>query len=740
MFLDKMKKKYGINFTKQQAEAILHIDGPTCVLSGPGSGKTTIMVLRTGYLILEKNVKPEKILSITFSKASANDMKKRFMKLFGDKIDSEVKFSTIHSFAFRIVREDAFKKGLNYKILEDYEQRQIIKEIYCKYYDPSTFSDERKDTLLNAIGYVKNMCMKPEKFYDETFEYFVSMYNDYDKFKQENNYVDFDDMLIKCYKLLRDDIKLLEEYRNLYDYIQLDEGQDTSFIQHQIVKLLVKPKNNFFLVADDDQSIYGFRGAFPEAILNFSKNYEGAEIIKMEENFRSSSNIVSLSNKFIKRNKLRMNKELYTNNKEHKNVELIKCDNDFQQVNYIINKLKKLDDYSKAAIIYAKNLSAVPYINALELEGIPFNLRANNYFFNHWIIKDFINFIDFAFSLNDVNKFELIYKKMEAFLPQKIIPYLKECGKNDYDKSVFINLIKYPGFQDFQIENIKRIAWDFELLKKKTPKQAIEFIENDLKYKKYLYKYAEETGFSTDMIDSVLHYLKIIVDEVASIEDIKERIEYLSNISISKQQDKGVTLITMHSSKGLEFDNVFLVDLYDGNIPSKQAIKSYYEEANPKEIEEERRLFYVAMTRAKNELYLLTPEYKFNSRVDQSKFVKEIDHLLHDDKPSAIFAKLNSSLGEKTPARYNKNTTKLVNHNNKKDSKESYKNLMDVSNKYCKIDKNNFKENTKIKHSEFGEGLIIKIQENIISVRFNNGKKRKLSLVQCIKKQAIEII
>lgn len=338
-----------MNLSIEQEEAINHLNGPALVLAVPGAGKTTVLIHRTKELINKHGTNPDRILSITFSKASALDMKDRFMNIFPDLPHNLVKFSTIHAFCFSLIREFSYINKTTYRLIEDDKNQlnkySLLKKIYLDL-NKDYITEEKLDSLLNSIGYIKNMMISPEEFLKNNktdIERFLDIYKIYDDYKRKNNLIDFDDMLTISLEILYDNKYLLDKYRKKYDYFQLDEGQDTSNVQLTIIKLLAHPNNNLFIVADDDQSIYGFRGASPKSLLEFNKNYTNGKLFFMEKNYRSTKNIVSICNKFIKTNKLRYNKEISTDNNYLEPINIVKVKNMIDQYKILMNDLKNQD-------------------------------------------------------------------------------------------------------------------------------------------------------------------------------------------------------------------------------------------------------------------------------------------------------------------------------------------------------------------------------------------------------------
>ncbi len=695
-FFDLLKMKYKIDLNEQQKLAVLHKDGPAIVLAVPGAGKTTVLISRTANLILNYNIKPENILSITFSKASARDMKDRFSSIFGHSVGSKTMFSTIHSFAYSIVRDHAYIAKTSYSLIEgensSTNKATILREIYKKV-NNSFINDDKLEELQSTISYIKNMMLDVESFVrvnNISFNRFEDIYNMYERFKKENNYIDFDDMLTLAYEILQNNPSLLNKYKSKYKYVQIDEGQDTSKIQNEIIKTIVKPNNNLFIVADDDQSIYGFRGAVPEELLDFKKTYPNAKMFYMEENYRSSNNIVYICNEFIKKNTSRYKKNLTTSNPNNRPITIVKVRDEYHQYKYLIDNLLKKQCYYNTAILYRNNLSLIGIVEIFSRYSIPFYVRDSKLnFFNHWVLKDIICFFNVALNPKDKFSFEKIYFKMNRYISKNAINFIFSTSSSE---SVFDLLLEFPGFQYFQLENIRKLSKEFKLLSRKSPYDGILFIEKELEYAGYLKDNCKSLGYSYEGIKSIISNIKLIAKETKSIPEFLEKLERLQkNIDDSKfnKGKNAVHLSTIHSAKGLEFEEVYMIDLVDGEFPSSSTIEAY-EDGNFKPLEEERRLFYVGMTRAKNLLDIITLDSVNNEKVESSRFIKELQEIM---------------------------LTLQENHSRK-----------------------NLKVGCKVIHAKFGKGEVRGINKDKIEILFDNNILKKISLNSCLKNSLLKII
>ena len=617
-----------MKFSLSQDKAIKHVEGPALILAVPGAGKTTVLIHRTANLILKHKVSPERILSITFSRASANDMKRRFNTDFESISSIPIEFSTIHSFCFSLIREYAYINRTTYTLIEDSRnptnKYNLIKQIYLDT-NNQYITEEKLESLLNAIGYIKNMMFTVDEFLKDNktdIENFKTIYNLYESYKRDNNLIDFDDMLTRALEILLNNKYLLDKYRSKYDFVQVDEGQDTSKAQMEIIKLISAPKDNLFIVADDDQSIYGFRGAYPQALFQFKTVYPDAKLFFMEENYRSSKNIVSVSNNFIKKNTLRYFKNISTENPSIEPISIVKFNSIDDEYNYIIDDLKD-KDLSDSCILYRNNLSAIGIMEVFERNNIPFYMRDTNLrFFNHWMIQDIINFMIFAQDTSNIQVYESIYYKKKGYISKKQLNYAKTLN---YNLSVFDRIGDFPGISSFYKKTLRELKLDFKKLSKLSSSQAISFIEYNLEYERYLKENSMKFGYTYDTLKTTLYYLKLIAKNSNSLDDLLNRLKYLQHLcNNSKDTKNAVTLSTIHSAKGLEFSNVYMIDLVDGDFPSTSSIEAS-EKGKYDLIEEERRLFYVGMTRAKHYLTLMTMNRVGDKKVKASRFLLELE-------------------------------------------------------------------------------------------------------------------
>lgn len=616
-----------MKLSSTQMDAINHKDGPALILAVPGSGKTTVIIHRVNRLINQQGVKPERILSITFSKASAKDMDRRYSVAFPHE-KTRPDFSTIHAFCFRIIRDYSRKRRISYRLIEDDRETinkyRIIKDIYLSLYS-SVITEEKLEAFLSYYGYAKNMMIAPEDLLKtkriEGSE-FIQMYRLYEEKKDKNRLLDFDDLLTMSHQLLVDNPKALDYYRKKFDYIQLDEGQDTSKIQLELLKLMAAPKDNIFIVADDDQSIYGFRGAYPQGLLNFKESYPRGKVFYMEKNYRSSRNIVNLSNSFIQQNKSRYVKRVSTENPFSKPVQVTKFRTVEDQYSYILKHIMDLPQ-DKTAVLYRNNLSALGLMNYLEKSNTQFYMRdVKLKFFSHWLVKDVYAFLELAQDGSKVEVFEQIFYKMKGYISRKMINWLK--GRN-IERNVFKELLRYPGMSDFYRKQLLELELDFRKLQKMNPSKALRYIRKQLNYDGYIHENSLRFGYTFEQLKEMLYHMELIAAQTGNYYTFKERMDLLKELMVeSSKKWCNLTLSTVHSAKGLEFDNVFIIDLVDRSFPSAASVEAM-DDGDSSLLEEERRLFYVGMTRAKKSLDLLFYEMLDDRRTDPSGFLSELE-------------------------------------------------------------------------------------------------------------------
>ena len=717
-FFNILKNRYNLDLNEEQKNAVSHKNGPALILAGPGSGKTTVITARVAYLIKATGIKPQNILTLTFNKAAQLEMEKRFNRLYGSNIAERVHFATLHSFCNRVVRDYERMKGRRLHRIEGNDQKinkhQLLKEIYQSI-NNSKINDDELETLINEIGLVKNSLIKDFDGLTFTTKRFQQIYKAYEDYKKINLLIDFDDMLTYAYSILSKYPELLEHYRNRYSYIQVDEGQDLSKIQFEIIRLLSEKHRNLFIVADDDQSIYGFRGAHPRFILDFEKQFRGCSIFRLENNYRSTENIVSLSSRFIKNNKNRYDKNHVTLNEKLTEPEIIRALDQRDQLQFILDKLNsfsrlsdieqntqiKLKTFIKRrkmqiAILYRNNLSSILTADMLNRNGIPFRLRQNRlFFFKHWLVQEVSAFLLFALDPQDVEAFSKIYYRMNRYISKAML----ECAMTgNAGKPVIERIMAGVELKPFQIDGLQQLKLEFSNLAKKPPFNALEYIKNNFKYLESVKEYCSLVGLSYEYISRLFEILQGIAFNCQTIVEFLDRLAELEKLfegSNNWDNNEGIleiTLSTIHSSKGLEYDCVFMIDLINSELPGEKAIEKAAEAKDLSLLEEERRLYYVGMTRARQSLFMIYPTAANGDRLSPSLFLKELAVLLK-------------------------------------------KKLTD-----------GFAEGVIVRHTKFGRGVVVSqyspddlnSHKELIEIKFFNGIVKKLDLMICLENGLLE--
>jgi len=636
-FFERLSRETGVVMNKMQKEAISHPLGPLLLLATPGAGKTTVLNARILYLILRQGVNPENILALTFSKAAAKEMGMRFQQLYGQLIKSRVRFSTIHSFCYTIVRAYFQEKRIAFTLIENeqgiHSKNAVLKRLYEEI-NQTILTEDKLEELANAICFIKNSMISSLEVQnmDTKVKDLGQIYEAYEDYKKNadprNKLIDFDDMLTLSNQILAENPEILLRYQKQFSFVLTDESQDTSIIQNKIIEKVTELSNNLFVVGDDDQSIFGFRSANPKYLLNFKTVHPGARILIMEQNYRSTPEIVKVSNVFISSNRQRYKKAMFTENASEKAIMIRSFEYGYQQLDYIIEELKKKERIGQTAILYRNNISAINLIDHLELAKIPFYVRDSGYkFFNHWVIKDILNFMRFSYSDKNVGILETIYSKFDSYISKQQISYLKS---QDPTKSVFDHLADLPNLPAFRRKNFQELKRQFKKLNAMNPVDALRFIRKELHYDKKLEEFSERVGLSLESFHGILATLETISQGIKTHKDFADRLSYLEQLmceSAEIKDNNAVTLSTLHSAKGLEFESVYMLDLVDGILPNLESIKAA-EKKKTDLLEEERRLFYVGMTRAKKELELLTIENLNDQDVVESQFVGEVREII----------------------------------------------------------------------------------------------------------------
>lgn len=674
------------DLNNKQKEAVVNTDGPMLILAGAGSGKTRVLTTKIAYLIKEKNVNPYNILAITFTNKAANEMKERVEKMLG--ISNQVHISTFHSFGLSIIKMNYEKLGYrnNFTIIDSDDSLSAIKKILKdmdldpKYYNPKI--------IRNRISSAKNELMLPndlEKYIgNEVDEVVCKVYKKYQEKLITNNSLDFDDLLLLPILLFKKYEEVLSHYQERFKYILIDEYQDTNHVQYILTKMLSSKYKNICVVGDPDQSIYGFRGSNYRNILNFEKDYKNTQVILLEQNYRSTSNILNAANDIIKNNKNRKDKSLWTDNSEGEKIVYRRCDDEKDEANYVVKEIKKLiekgEKLEDIAVLYRTNAQSRNIEEVLLRENIPYKVVGSFYFYNRKEIKDLICYLKLIYNPSDdmsltriinVPKRGIGLKTLEnlttkANLLNEGIFNVIESGKELEFKKTILEL--QMKSEDLSLTELVDLILDLSGMRKELESEdtieAESRLENLEEFKSITKSFEDKYGVIS---------LSEFLDEISLVSDVEEH----------KNQTDVVTLMTVHSAKGLEFNNVFIIGLEEGVFPHNMSLYSN------EDIEEERRLCYVAVTRAKKNLTILNSKKRLLYGQDNynppSRFIGEInnEYLKQEENKKNLF----STLKRFTP---NKNT--------------------DVAEEYRPGDK--------VRHEDFGDGVVITVDKSILTIAF----------------------
>lgn len=599
-----------------QLRAIAHLSGPMMVLAGPGSGKTSVIVERTAYLTREGGVSPSSILVVTFSRAAAAEMKERFLA-FTDQERTGVTFGTFHGVFYGILKQ-AYGFGAG-NILSEEEKREILQELILEYGQELSQEGDFLDEVEKEISLVKNERISLRHYYSSCCpdEVFKQIFHGYKRALTERRKLDFDDMLLFCYELFAKRKDILEGWRRKFQYILVDEFQDINRLQYDVIKMLAAPLNNLFIVGDDDQSIYHFRGARPEIMLNFTKDYPKAETVLLNINYRCTENILNTAVRVINHNKKRFKKRLTAFHQAGIPVRCLEFQNTREEYMAVVRGLKKRMEKGErledTAVLFRTNQEAEGLVGALMEYQVPFTMKEQlPNLFRHWICRNMLAYMKIAGGDRSRKIFLEIMNRPNRYIARESLT----------DTMVsFDKLREFYKERDWMCDRITTLETQLRILSSLAPFAAINFIRKAMGYEEYLREYAQYRKIRPEDLLEVLDRIQDSAKEKKSLEEWEDYIrDYTESLKeqAKKQEVKreGVVISTLHAVKGLQYDNVFILNVNEGSIPYKKAV---LKEA----LEEERRLFYVGMTRAKKELTLCYAERQFEKEWEPSRFLEE---------------------------------------------------------------------------------------------------------------------
>lgn len=607
-----------MEYNEVQKKAISHKDGPMMVLAGPGSGKTAVIVKRVLKLIEGYQVSPEQILVITFSKAASIEMKERFFSLCKEK-RYPVQFGTFHAVFFHILRTAYHYNSGN--IVNPILKRRFLEEAIAETSYEVEELGEFVEDVEREISLVKSEGIAIEHYFsvNSPEEIFRSIYRGYEARMRNHRQIDFDDMIVYTYDLLRKRQDILAGWQRKFTYILVDEFQDINRLQYENLKLLAAPENNLFIVGDDDQSIYGFRGAKPDIMLHFPREFVGARQVILNTNYRCTNEILHAAQRLISHNKKRYSKQLTAFRGKGGAVHIVKCKDLLKEKRILTDKI--LEDiqshiaYHEIAVLFRTNQQVASIAGSLLERNIPFVMKEGiPNLFEHFIAKDIIAYIKLGMGERNRAHFLRIANRPKRYMNREVFAETEIS---------FADIYSFFHDKPWMEEYIDRFQEDVIELKFLTPYTAIDYIRKGIGYDDYIREYAAFRGVKAD------DWLEVLDDLQASAKgkkDYEEWFQYIDEYGDKLRQDsekrkdeyvEGVQLLTMHGAKGLEFESVYIADVNEGVTPYRKAVLE-------EEIEEERRMFYVAMTRAKGKLTLFYLEERYNKEVEPSRFLAEI--------------------------------------------------------------------------------------------------------------------
>lgn len=606
-----------MSLNPSQVQAVVHKDGPCMVLAGPGSGKTLTITKRIEYLIGRHHVSPEEILVITFTKAASVEMKERFVRLCGQKA-GPVTFGTFHGIYYGILKW-AYRMNAS-NILSEEQKYQLLKQVIGRM---EIDIDDEKDFLqgiAGEIGNIKNnqILLAEYESLNCSEEVFREIFEQYEKERKRLKKIDFDDMLVLVYELFKKRPDILSMWQRKFRYILIDEFQDINQVQYDVIRMLAAPENNLFIVGDDDQSIYRFRGARPDIMLGFKKDYPDTKEILLDVNYRSTKAIVNGAARVIRHNVNRYPKQIITTNEQGETVHIQEVRHPIEESKYVVSQIQEAKKRgipsSEIAVLFRTNVEARALAETFMEYNMPFRMKERMpNLYEHFIAQDLITYLKMALGDRSRKSFLAIMNRPNRYI-----------GRDSVEGTTisFESLRKFYCDKDWMLDRIDQLEVDFRILKNMAPYGAIQYIRKHIGYDEFLKEYAAFRKINMEDLKEVLREIEERAKAFRTIEEwfthIEEYSEELKRQSQQKETDpEAITFMTMHGSKGLEFDLVFIIGANETITPYKKA-------ETKEEVEEERRMFYVAMTRARKKLIISYTKERNGKSMAQSRFVGEL--------------------------------------------------------------------------------------------------------------------
>lgn len=614
----KKQDRYHLNeiYSEQQRQAIRHVKGSMLVIAGPGSGKTTVITERIKYLIESAGVSPADILVITFTRAAAREMESRFHELIRGR-EYHVRFGTFHSVFFWIIKT-AYNLNSS-DVISDEEKKNVLERILKQMSVQYDNKDDIISSALAQISYVKCDMIDIANYYSKDMpeETFRILYRKLDAELRRMGKIDFDDMMVMCYDLLTKREDILERCRQIFRYVMVDEFQDSNRIQYEILKLLVQPTGNVFVVGDDDQSVYGFRGARPEIMQQFAKDFPNCEKVTLGDNYRCDIKITEAAAGLISKNKNRFQKNLKSQSRANGEVCVLAVKDGNEENQALINEIKKNCakgiPLENQAVLYRTNLQPRRLVYKLDSYNIPYSISDSMpNIFEHFVVRNMLDYMHVAVGDMSRARFLRIVNKPGRYINRDVL--LEDPV--DYDA-----LRWRLRDKDYAVDRLDKMMADLKVIKKLRPYPALNFIRNFVGYDDYLKEYAEYRQMEAGEFFDILDEFAAMIIDMTSFGELFEFVDDYAEV-LKRQKThigtrNGLQLMTMHSAKGLEFDCVYIIDAVEGVTPHKKA-------KSASELEEERRMFYVAMTRARHKLVIFTPGMVAGKVKEKSRYVADI--------------------------------------------------------------------------------------------------------------------
>lgn len=710
MTFEQFREKFNIDMTEQQNEAIHATKGAVLLLAVPGSGKTTVLVTRLGYMIYCQNIAPEAILTMTYTVAAANDMRSRFRSIFGSEMCDRLEFRTINGVCAKILRR--YERASGSRVFDLISDEKELASLVSSIYREATGDFPSESDIKNArmlITYAKNMMLSEREIatLEKQCPRFCEIHRRYCDELRRRRLMDYDDQLVYAHNILQRYPAILSQVQSQYKYICVDEAQDTSRVQHKIIALIAKSSGNLFMVGDEDQSIYGFRAAYPDALVDFQQQYEGARVLLMEQNFRSNAHIVRAANAFIGKNRDRHEKNMLAFRPEGEHIAELFVKDRTSQYARIADHTRSIE--GEAAILYRDNESALPLIDLFERRGIPYRMKAVDIsFFSNRVIQDIRGIIELSTDPYNTELFQQLYYKLATYLSKSLAMAACEISRQEHT-TVWDAVFSLDELTAGAERGCKTIKAQLERLQHERADRAVSRIYTQMGYSEYL----DRMGIKPHKIA----ILEAIGANEPSPAALCLRLDQLRQIIGNAHYDPNCKLIlsTIHSSKGLEYDTVYLIDACDGIFPetvihpgqkADRELMSTYEE--------ERRIFYVGVTRAKDRLYLLT----YGN--EDSSFCNELlgRNDIRSEKSGAGASARSEYVGVEKP-------TYLSSISESAPDYAKFSDLLSVG--------------TQIRHKLFGIGVVTARSGEVIEVEFSGNVKKKLSLRASFAQRLIEM-